>query len=286
MSIVSGVSAQPGTVGRPTGRVPRRPPGAGADAGLPSLTAPRALTAVGCALLVLGLALFVYSMTSAPSVVASEARDVPTDGSTTGVDLKAEEVYGFYSQDTALRCTATGPDGSAVEVTDPIARSHWRPPQVLSMTTRGAGSYTVSCEGTRSAALNTAEVSPARRRAENVFVVSGPTIIVGLVSAIAGTVWLMVRRRRRAVAVVSRLQSGLGADAAAAAARPYGTPWSGQYPVPGRAQQAGQADQARRPGQAQHPRSAPTGGYGLAPKQVVYRPSPPSGGDGGAAPRP
>ena len=34
------------------------------DTDLPSLSAPRALTAVGCALLVLGLILFVYSMTS------------------------------------------------------------------------------------------------------------------------------------------------------------------------------------------------------------------------------
>ncbi len=288
VSPVSGGSAQPGPVGRPAGPAPGLAPGAGEDAALPSLTAPRALTAVGCALLVLGLVLFVYSMTSAPSVVASGARDVPTDGTTTSVDLKAEEVYGFYSQDTALRCTATGPDGEAVEVTDPIARSQSKPPQVLSMTTRGAGPYTVSCEGTRAAVLNTAEVSPARRRAENVFVVSGPTIIVGLVSAVAGTVWLVVRRRRRAVAVVSRLQSGLGADAAPAAVRPYGTPWSGQYPVPGQAQQTGQGrrpGQVEQPGRAQRPGTAPAGGYGLAPKQVVYRPSPPSGGSDGNRPR-
>lgn len=148
----------------------------------------------------LGLVLFVYSMTSAPSVVASEARDVPTDGSTTSVELKTEEVYGFYSQDTALRCTATGPDGGAV-------------------------------------------------------------------------------------AVVARLKSGLGTDAAPAAVRPYGTPWSGQYPAPGQAQHTGQAQHMQHPGQAQRPDTAPTGGYGLAPRQVVYRPSPPSGSDDGTPPR-
>lgn len=50
-------------------------------------------------------------MTSPPSVVDAEARSVPTDGSALSVDLKSDEVYGLYSQDTGLRCTATAPGG-------------------------------------------------------------------------------------------------------------------------------------------------------------------------------
>lgn len=80
---------------RPPRTRQRAPRGVVRDTDLPSLSAPRALTAVGCALLVLGLILFVYSMTSTPSVVDAEARSVPTDGSALSVDLKSDEVYGL-----------------------------------------------------------------------------------------------------------------------------------------------------------------------------------------------
>lgn len=159
---------------------------------------------------------------------------MPTDGSALSVDLKSDEVYGLYSQDAGLRCTATAPGGAPVEVTDPIARSQSSPPQVPSLTTRGAGTYRVSCEATNEVVLNTAEVSPARQRAQNVFVLSGPTTIVGLVSAVTGTVWLVRRRRRRAALVVSRPQTGLGADGPVSAAPQAAAAWGGLVSRPSR----------------------------------------------------
>lgn len=216
-----------------------------------------------------------HNIGAPPSVVNAEARSVPTDGSALSVDLKSDEVYGLYSQDTGLRCTATAPGGAPVEVTDPNARGQSSPPQVLSLTTRGAGTYRVSCEATHEVVLNTAEVSPARQRAQNVFVLSGPTTIVGLVSAVTGTVWLVRRRRRRAALVVSRPQTGLGADGPVSAAPQAAAAWG-----------------ARLPAVAPGPSSGSTavgqggaGGYGIAPKQVVYRPAPPSDRPGGTAPR-
>ncbi|PHP53664.1 hypothetical protein [Actinomyces ruminis] len=137
------------------------------------------------------------------------------------------------------------------------------PPQVLGFRSTNAGTYEIACTGASAITINQANFSPEWNRSLRLFFASIPFGVAGLVATVVGTIWLVVRRRRRTRVMMSRLFPYPLAGAPVVPAAPTSVPQSAPGAPP---------TSVPRPGA---PAAPPTAGYGLAPQQVVYRPLPP-----------
>lgn len=228
---------------------PRRPRGVDAD-GLPSLKVPRIVAVGGVVALVVGVALLAAAVAVAPRVHEQDAVPIDQGGQPTTLSLLEDTEYGFFSTDADAACTVFDPVGTALEVYS-LDHDNSDPPQVLGFRSTNAGTYEVACTGASAITINQANVSPEWSRSLRLVVASMPFGVGGLIGAVVGTIWLMVRRRRRTRMMMSRLFPYPPTSATAFPASPASGP---------------------RPG----PRVATSqASYGLAPQQVVYRPLPP-----------
>ncbi len=273
---------QPGPV---TVGAPQPAQGAHGD-GLPSLKAPRIVTIVGVAMLLLGIALLLIAVQTAPSVLDKNAVEVDRDGTVAPLILLEDTEYGLYSDDPDIACTVSDPTGTVLDVYPPGYKSG-EPPQALGFRSTDAGTYEVACTGDSAITINVASISPEWDRVSRLALVALPFSVLGAAVAAGGATWLVVRRRARSRAVVSRLFT----------AGPAGAP--GFQPFPAVDQSAfppaaGAAPGAYGPTQptaapatplppspppVTPPTSAPPqNSYGFAPQQVVYRPLPPPEG--------
>jgi len=275
---------QPGPGGVGGSPQPRR--GLDAD-GLPSLKVPRVLMIAGAAALLVGIALFVAALRTTPAVLDKNAVAVEENGTAASLILLEDTEYGFYSTDADIACTVSDPAGADLYVYPP-ARNGGDPPQVLGFRSTDAGSYTVSCTGDSAIRINLAIVSPEGDLSALLAFVSIPFGLVGLVVTVVGTIWLVVRRRRRSRAVVARLfgpqQAGSPAFQSYPPAAQQAHPSAPAVPNTTPGPHGGFQSPAPAAPPPPNPQPAPPsqGSYGLAPQQVIYRPLPPPEGGQGA----
>lgn len=178
----------------------------------------------GVLILILGVLLFSVAIREGTTVKSENAVEVPHDGESIRFELLETTPYGFYSLDTSLRCTVTGPDGSAVTVRAvSLEGSAADPPQILGFSSGEAGTYAVSCTGAHPVTINTADMTPERERAAAMLGISLLAMALGTVVGTTGGILLFIWRRQVMGAMVARLehrpplQAGPQAHAGAAA---------------------------------------------------------------------
>ncbi|WP_454931881.1 hypothetical protein [Actinomyces oricola] len=289
------------------------------------------MTVIGGAGLILCLILF-FVTESMGSINEDHYVNVPSNGESTNLTLLEDTTYGFYSDDKYISCTVRSPADSKVSVQRSPRASAKTPPEQLVFTSTFAGTYKVACTSAHPVRINLSDTASGRETARLLFFFSMPLMPINAGVLIAGSVWLLVRRRKRARILVSQLANhqapGPGAPMGGQAAA---VPWTGahqQFSYPGAlsaasgptpsgpipvqpvapgtlgqtvpsapgAQSGSYAQSAQSGSYAQSAQSGPvaqsaqsgpvppsaqsasSGGYGIAPQQVVYRPMPPPAG--------
>lgn len=298
------------------------------------------MTVIGGAGLILCLILF-FVTESMGSINENHYVNVPSNGESTNLTLLEDTTYGFYSDDKYISCTVRSPADSKVSVQRSPRTSAKTPPEQLVFTSTFAGTYKVACTSAHPVRINLSDTAPGRETARLLFFFSMPLMPINAGVLIAGSVWLLVRRRKRARILVSQLANhqapGPGAPMGGQATA---APWTGAHqqfsypgalsaasgptpsgpipvqpvapgtpgqavpsapgaqsgPVAQSAQSGFYAQSAQSGSYAQSAQSGPvaqsaqsgpvppsaqsasSGGYGIAPQQVVYRPMPPPAG--------
>ena len=175
---------------------------------------------------------------------------MPVDGSTVSRELTTQSVYSFASKDPDLGCTAVAPEGKQVPVHREGTRVASDPPQVLWFKTTEPGGHQVSCRADLSARLEVSPSDPSTSRFA-IMGISGMLIAFGgLLALIPASIVVILAQRRRRRLGLQPVQTVLPNQPQA----PPAEPPPGPQAAPGGA--------------------TPSGSYGIAPRQVIYRPAP------------
>ncbi|WP_314455455.1 hypothetical protein [uncultured Actinomyces sp.] len=209
-----------------------------------------AITIIGGALLLIGVCLAAVALVGTIRAHRHNT-PVPVDGSTVSRELTTQSVYSFASKDPDLECTAVAPDGKQVPVHREGTKVASDPPQVLWFKTTESGDHQVSCQADLSARLEVSPSDPSTSRFA-IMGISGMLIAFGgLLALIPASIVVILAQRRRHRLDLQPVQTALPNQSQAPPAGP--PPWP----------------QAAAPGGAR-----PSGSYGIAPRQVIYRPAP------------
>lgn len=159
---------------------------------------PVTLMVVGGVITVIAVIAFVVSLVAMTRTATSLER--VASGQETSLELEDATVYGVYA-DSDPTCSATGPDGSPVEVSESRAsvtvNGH---PVQQSLMTGEAGSYALTCTTTTGAPVWFGRLLSVTGIVSGTLVATGAVLagLLGLALLGGGIIWFFVRRGRDA----------------------------------------------------------------------------------------